>query len=223
MQGQPPVTLAEFTFEGASSLTFYDISLVDGFNIGVAISVLPSDSSSGYPPNKTNPSCVGSISEFLPSFDPYTTLNGSSSVSNFLGTNASWPLPFLNGLTKNQLSQWCPWDLQVFPPQKPGDGVYPYPDSNIQRPVFQPCWSSCAKYNDPQDCCTGQYNSPSHCMPGTYSTQAKSICPDAYTYGMYHLLKLESNTEDVKRTMIPPQRLRCPLGRVFRLRSVRRG
>jgi hypothetical protein len=80
------------------------------------------------------------------------------------------------------LANWCPWDLQVTQPTKPGDGVYPYPDDNIQRPIFDPCFSACAKTNSPSDCCTGSYDNPSVCKPGLYSASAKAVCPDAYSF-----------------------------------------
>ncbi|CAG7900718.1 unnamed protein product [Brassica rapa] len=35
--GKPPATIAEFTLNGASNLDFFDISLVDGYNIPVTI------------------------------------------------------------------------------------------------------------------------------------------------------------------------------------------
>lgn len=38
--GNPPASLAEITLKGAGGLDFYDISLVDGFNIAVAVSRL---------------------------------------------------------------------------------------------------------------------------------------------------------------------------------------
>lgn len=68
------------------------------------------------------------------------------------------------------------------PPTKPGDGVYPYPDDNIQRPTFDPCLSACARTNSPSDCCTGSYNDPNVCKPGLYSSHAKAVCPDAYSF-----------------------------------------
>jgi hypothetical protein len=72
--------------------------------------------------------------------------------------------------------------LQAFPPDKPGDGVYPYPDDDIQRPIFDPCKSACAANNKPRDCCTGKYDDPKTCEPSTYSRYAKAVCPDAYSY-----------------------------------------
>ena len=74
------------------------------------------------------------------------------------------------------------------PPSKLGDGVYPYPDDNIQRPAFDPCYSACAKYNNAADCCTGHHGSPSTCQPSDYSKAAKGVCPDAYSYGMAECL-----------------------------------
>ena len=35
--GVPPVTLAEITLNGAGGLDFYDVSLVDGFNVPVQV------------------------------------------------------------------------------------------------------------------------------------------------------------------------------------------
>jgi thaumatin family protein len=221
-QGQPPVTLAEFTLNGANQQDYYDISLVDGYSVSTAMLLF----SNGVPalealaPNRTNPSCIASLANFNPSFNPYS----NPSDLPYLGTNQTYPLPFVQGVTNDQVSQWCPWDCQVNPPQKPGAGVYPYPNGNIQRPIFQPCWSTCAKWNQPQDCCTGSYNSPSSCKPGLYSTNAKKICPDAYTYGMkcplrrvkFSLIEIVAY-DDIDSTFVVPtggayQVIFCPAG-----------
>jgi hypothetical protein len=94
------------------------------------------------------------------------------------------------------------------PPTKPGDGIYPYPDDNIQRPAFDPCLSACAKTNSASDCCTGSYDSPSKCSPSEYAKAAKSICPDAYSYAF----------DDTTSTFIIPsgggwEVTFCPTGR----------
>lgn len=130
------------------------------------------------PPNLTNPSCIGTASQLAPAgYNPY-----SSGQQTFLGTNSTYPLPFENKVTSQQAASWCPWDLQTNPPNAPGDGVYPYPDSNIQRPAFGPCASACAKYNQASYCCTGSYDSPDVCKSNYYSTAAKKVCPDAYSF-----------------------------------------
>lgn len=36
--GAPPATLAEFTFNGYAGDDFYDVSLVDGFNVPISVS-----------------------------------------------------------------------------------------------------------------------------------------------------------------------------------------
>ena len=126
------------------------------------------------PPNLTNPICIGTAS--------LLTNMGSTADSN-LGTNSTYPIPLEQTLSYGDVAGWCPWDLQLSPPTKPGDGVYPYPDDNIQRPIFDPCYSACAKYNRPQDCCTGRYDNPNVCKPSLYSKDAKRVCPDAYSYG----------------------------------------
>lgn len=177
--GDVPVSLAEFTLDAGDGHTYYDISLVDGYNVPMAIVLQPLENVTldDIPPNLTNPSCQGTDGLLAPQgYDPYPE------YPTFLRTNTSYPLSFDQQVDENEVSKWCPWDLQQSPPNKPGDGVYPYPDDNIQRPQFNPCFSACAMNNQPQDCCTGQYNSASACQPSDYSKNAKRVCPDAYSY-----------------------------------------
>lgn len=168
----------------ATGQTFYDISLVDGYNIPMAIvSLYPeSDNSTltDIPPNLTNPICIGTAA--------LLNLEGAPEDVT-LGTNNSYPIPLDQSQTYDDVQRWCPWDLQLQPPTKPGDGIYPYPDATIQRPLFNPCFSACAKYNKPSDCCTGSYNSPNICKPSQYSQEAKRVCPDAYSFGMSFLFQ----------------------------------
>jgi hypothetical protein len=201
--GNPPATLAEFTMNGGQMQTFYDISLVDGYNLPMAIVLLP-NSGSTTNGSSSNPSCVGSLEGFegSSSWNPYS--NGQV----FLGTTSADPLVFDSSVTSSSVSNWCPWDLQVSPPSTPGNGVYPYPDSSIQRPAFDPCLSACAKYNRPEYCCTGQYDGPNKCSPNYYAKAAKTICPDAYSYAY----------DDQDSTFIVPtgdsfQVIFCPGGR----------
>ncbi|KAF2194520.1 Osmotin, thaumatin-like protein [Zopfia rhizophila CBS 207.26] len=190
--GDVPVSLAEFTLDAGDGYTYYDISLVDGYNIPMAIVLQPLRNASldDIPPNLTNPSCQGTVGLLRPKgYDPYT-----SGYQIFLGTNSTYPLPFDHRVDDDQVSRWCPWDLQQYPPDKPGDGVYPYPDDNIQRPAFNPCYSACAKNNKPEDCCTGDHGSPSTCQPSDYSKSVKAVCPDAYSFAF----------DDQKSTFIIP-------------------
>ncbi|KAK6438540.1 hypothetical protein LTR95_005254 [Oleoguttula sp. CCFEE 5521] len=176
--GELPATLAEFTLSGANGQSYYDLSMVDGYNLPMAIELIAHSMSNvdDIPPNQSNPSCVASVGNYAgPSFNPYT-----SGSKTFLGTNASFQLPFLSA-SSDKISNWCPWDLQVSPPTSPGDGVYPYPDGNVQRLAFDPCFSACAKYNEPAYCCTGKYG-PSKCQANYFSKAAKAVCPDAYSF-----------------------------------------
>jgi beta-mannosidase len=186
-----PVSLAEFTLDAGDGHTYYDISLVDGYNVPMAIVLQPLENVTldDIPPNLTNPSCQGTSGLLAAQgYNPYPE------YPDFLRTNTSYPLPFEKDVDENKISRWCPWDLQQSPPDKPGDGVYPYPDDNIQRPSFNPCFSACAKNNKPEDCCTGEYNSPSKCRPGDYSKNVKEVCPDAYSFGKSLCLLLSPHT-----------------------------
>lgn len=199
------MTLAEFTLDGGDGQTYYDISLVDGYNLplGVALIAHGNASLADIPPNLTNPACMATVGELAGSnYNPYS---GGQTV---LGTNSTYPLPWDTAVSSSTVSSWCPWDLQVSPPTSPGDGVYPYPDSNIARPAFDPCYSACAKYNEAQYCCTGSYDSSSSCSPNYYSKAAKEVCPDAYSYAY----------DDQTSTFIIPsgagfQVVFCPSGR----------
>ena len=174
--GDTPVTLAEWTLDGGDGQTYYDISLVDGYNLPMAIVLLPPEGNSKFsaddiPPNLTNPSCIGSVGDLAGNTSDYNPYGSG----DFLGTNSQNPLPFLTNVSASDVAQWCPWDLQVSPPLSPGDGVYPYPDSNIARPVFDPCYSACAKYNSDNYCCTGKYDGPDKCSPNYFSKAAKKV------------------------------------------------
>jgi hypothetical protein len=178
--GDVPVTLAEFTLDAGDGQTYYDISLVDGYNIPMAIVLEPHSNSSrdDLPPNLTNPTCTGTVGLLAPrDWMPY------KDNDTFLNTNESFPLPLDTKVDDEKVANWCPWGLQVNSPKPPEDGKYSYPDHSIQRPIFNPCFSACAKWNTPQDCCLGEYRSPSVCKPSEYSRNAKEVCPDAYSYG----------------------------------------
>ncbi|KPI37415.1 Pathogenesis-related protein 5 [Cyphellophora attinorum] len=187
----------------ASQQTFYDISMVDGYNLPMGIKLLASESSnrniSDIPPNLTNPVCIGSTALLEPI--------GSTSDALF-STNATYPIPLEQSLSSSFVSSWCPFPLLAFPPEKPGDGVYPYPDDNIHRPLFSPCFSACAKWNLDRYCCAGNHDSPGTCKRSYYSTQAKKVCPDAYSFAY----------DDKKSTFIVPEGggyevVFCPRGR----------
>ena len=176
-QGAPPATLAEFSFASYSGQTFYDISLVDGYNVPMGIISLYPESGNAsltqIPPNLTNPVCIGTAALLA---------EQGSTADAYFGTNSSFPVPLDQTQSHEFVQTWCPWDLQLNTNTGPANGVYVYPDTSIQRPLFNPCYSACAKYSKPQDCCTGAYNSPNACKPSQYSSDAKKVCPDAYSF-----------------------------------------
>lgn len=134
----------------ADKQTFYDISLVDGYNLPLGIVYHPADNTTFIPPNLVNPTCIA--------------------TAGFLS------MPSQTGYTYTNIT------YQALPLYKPSDGIYPYPDDDIQRPIFDPCMSACTSNHSPMDCCTGQYEDPDVCKPSLYSTYAKIVCPDAYSY-----------------------------------------
>lgn len=168
-KGETPVSLVEFDLAGGfyGKQVFYDISLVDGYNLPVGVYFIPgnNDTLKKIPERLTNCACIGTAGFIAPVV----------ARSNNL-------IPYESKQTNGTVAEWCPWNLQKIMPTRPTDGIYTYPDSSIQRPIFDPCLSACSKTNAPADCCTGDYNSPSACKAPLYAMKAKSVCPDAYSY-----------------------------------------
>jgi len=142
--------------------------------MGIVFMAGNDSSLSDIPPNFTNAVCIGTSS--------YLDSSATSPEYTTMGSNDTYPIPLDQSISSQEVLQWCPWPLQLNPPQRPGDGVYPYPDDNIARPIFNPCYSACSKWNEDRYCCAGSYNGPAKCKPSYYSIQAKKVCPDAYSY-----------------------------------------
>lgn len=123
------------------------------------------------PPNMVNPACIATTGYLSPPNRTGTEF-----------TNETYPMPYEAKQTSEKVGHWCPWNLQILDPPKPGDGVYPYPDDSTPRPVFDPCLSSCKKTGSAKDCCDGKYNDPDKCPRSLYARHAKKVCPDAYSF-----------------------------------------
>ncbi|KAK3310972.1 thaumatin family-domain-containing protein [Chaetomium strumarium] len=192
--GQVPTTLAEFTLQGGSSnnQTFYDISLVDGYNLPLAIIYHPAANTTWIPPSLTNPACIATAGYI---FTPVASSSPSNSRLRF--THSVYPYPFEDYQTDATLSTWCPPSLLHSALPRPiglpwwerrpssTSSTSPSPNSNSNdnnRPAFQPCLSPCSAYHTAADCCTGPFNSPDTCKPSAYSQAAKRVCPDAYSF-----------------------------------------
>ncbi|QUC17904.1 uncharacterized protein UV8b_02145 [Ustilaginoidea virens] len=197
--GATPATLAEFNLAGGTTgmQTFYDISLVDGYNIPMGINYLPAKNTTYIPPNLTNCACIATTGWLY-----------SNAKTGTFYANSSYPVPLEPQETNDSIENWCPWPNLAFPPTKPGDGVYPYPDDKIRRPAFSPCNSACAATGSDQDCCIGKYHDAKICKPSSYSRAVKAVCPDAYSFAF----------DDQRSTFIVPKGggwevVMCPSGR----------
>ncbi|KAI5402821.1 variant 2, Thaumatin-like protein 1 [Lathyrus oleraceus] len=72
----PPATLAEFTLDGYGGLDFFDVSLVDGYNVPML--VVPQGGSGD---NCTSTGCVGDLLTACPSELRVTSVDGKESVA----------------------------------------------------------------------------------------------------------------------------------------------
>jgi len=59
--GVPPATVAEWTLQGSGNFDYYDVSLVDGFNIPMSIIPSASNCSVASCPNDLNPGCPSQL------------------------------------------------------------------------------------------------------------------------------------------------------------------
>nr|WIL60087.1 nodulation protein [Melilotus officinalis] len=72
----PPATLAEFTLDGSGGLDFFDVSLVDGYNVPML--VVPYGGSGD---NCTSTGCIGDLLGACPSELKVTSVDGKESVA----------------------------------------------------------------------------------------------------------------------------------------------
>lgn len=163
----------------------------------MGINYMPAENTTFIPPNLTNAACIATAG----------WLYDSNTTGTFY-SNSSFPIPLETAKTNDSLDDWCPWPNLAFPPTKPGNGIYPYPDDNIKRPAFSPCKSACAATGRDKDCCIGKYHDPHICKPSTYSRNVKAVCPDAYSFAF----------DDQQSTFIIPKGggweiIMCPTGR----------
>jgi len=121
--------------------------MVDGYDLPTDLAYISSKSNPlDTPPDLTSRACVAT----------------AGYIRSGRG-NATIPMPHNLKTTTSDLSRWCPWDLQLNPPPKPGFSIYPYTDDSIPRATFSPRLSACARTNPDHDCCKGTSTN----IPGT--------------------------------------------------------
>ncbi|TQS32660.1 hypothetical protein Golomagni_07019 [Golovinomyces magnicellulatus] len=93
--GAVPATLVEFNLASGVGMkqTFYDISLVDGYNLPIGIKHIPSANTSFVPPNLTNVACIATSGWLY-----------SGSATGIYYANASFPIPLEAQETNNNLA-----------------------------------------------------------------------------------------------------------------------
>lgn len=152
---KPPATLAEFTLNGTNGLDFYDVSLVDGYNLPML--VLPKGGTINL-----KKFIVANIYDIYFHFEwNIKIIILFKIIDNLIGTRggcgATGCLVDLNGA--------CPKELRV---------------ASGGRVVA--CRSACEALGDPRFCCSEAFATPDTCGPSMYSLFFKYICPRAYSY-----------------------------------------
>ncbi|KAJ6263646.1 Osmotin [Drechslerella dactyloides] len=165
LSGLAPTTLAEFTITGWQNQTYYDISLVDGYDLDMKIT--PSYDSPEKPRVNNTPICIAST-------DLSSPLSGRDLNENSLNQS----------FTFGTIHRWCPREMLLFASQRGRQSVFPYPDDDDPTigGGWTPCLSACAYSNNDWDCCKGRHDKSNTCGPNLYSQRAKQVCGDAYSY-----------------------------------------
>ncbi|GLT76960.1 hypothetical protein SLA2020_485910 [Shorea laevis] len=191
MGGAPPASLAEFTLASEGRQDYYDLSLVDGFNLPVSIT----------PQGGSGPTCTTTNCAANPHF---IHICSSACCTLLLSFYSSISIIFaakllhfaaklqLHSLSISSLIAAMKWQfhfiisaglIATFFAIIPTNAVCPSElaltgsDESIIG-----CKSACVVFNQPQCCCTGQYNSADTCKPTNYSMIFKNQCPQAYSY-----------------------------------------
>jgi hypothetical protein len=168
--GQPPASLAEIQFQGSGGQDFYDVSLVDGYNLPIA-----------FFPSQGTPSCgVAGVAQTI-------KVQGIKFKGiHDLGHYAIRPAIVKNRTSSYQHNQTksncgaagCNRDLNAICP-----GELAIKNSAGWTIA---CKSACLAFNTDQYCCRGAYGTSDKCNPSdwpvNYPAIFKKACPAAYSY-----------------------------------------
>eukprot|EP00128_Syssomonas_multiformis_P012599 Colp12_sorted_trinity150504_noHs@22686 len=182
--GQPPASLAEFTLGGDTQSDFYDLSLVDGYNVGIKVAPVPGHYSPVNNPDlgKYNcgaPTCTMNAKGGCP---PELMMVGSdgtvvcASICAAIFNNAQRAkFPVLQAIFNDQNKRdlvCCSCDCG--------------PDCGCENPN---CKYGCSPYNPPSPaekggkCYVESWPTPTAgAWPNRYDEVFKSQCPDAYSW-----------------------------------------
>ena len=172
--GKPPATLVEFTFEGFGGKDFYDVSLVDGYNLPMGVAPKPGTFTKGDPSDPYEcggPACTSDVN---PSCPP--ELSQKNTSNEVVGCRSPH-----QACTEN------PNDAVLNCAQM--DDLYdctPGGPNNVKGSCYSP--------NAPVECCgCPPWSPPGTCKnhnpkweapakPGVYAQLFKDACPTGYSY-----------------------------------------
>ncbi|KAL6902911.1 Hsp70-like protein [Trichoderma evansii] len=99
--GATPATLAEFNLAGGvdNMQTFYDISLVDGYNIPMGINYIPAKNTTFIPPNLTNCACIATTG---------WVFSSTGAGTGTFYSNVTYPIPLESEETNESRPAFAP-------------------------------------------------------------------------------------------------------------------
>ncbi|XP_055349015.1 uncharacterized protein LOC129595901 [Paramacrobiotus metropolitanus] len=179
--GQPPATLAEFTFlEGANQHDFYDLSNVDGYNVPMKIEPVGGSKAPGAPVDKFNcgaPKCTMDLNKCPAELkmNKAGTVVCASICAAVNNAEQRAKFPALKAIFDNPEKRALVCCECLCPPNSG--------DCNCKNPKSKYC---CSPYNKPSALENGGKcrveDWPLSSAKERYDAVFKSACPDAYSW-----------------------------------------
>ncbi|KAL7183431.1 hypothetical protein ACSBR2_025771 [Camellia fascicularis] len=149
----------------AEEKDFYDVSIVDGYNLPLIVAppdVFQTSTQIGL----DEPENVGLLGIYASA--PYMEAKSKSDPNPMVRLIIQSPWHTMLTVCLSN-SKGCPKELQVVDGDNSGVGVVG-------------CRSACEAFGLDQYCCSGDFANPTTCRPSSYSTIFKTACSRAYSY-----------------------------------------
>lgn len=181
----PPVSLAEITFAGWGGLDYYDISLVDGYNLPIRMEPTGGFEKTNHGKYDCNPAgCHADLNAKCPAELATKNSGGETWIADIKKF-----MQVAQARKSSEQLMWRAWSnsyyvlhSSIVKSTKPS-----YLTTYFSHAGWTvSCMSACMKFNTDQYCCRGAHDQPHTCKardwPVNYPAIFKSACPDAYSY-----------------------------------------
>lgn len=161
----PPASLFEITLGNGNDKDFYDVSIVDGYNLPLIASprgVYGACNATGCASDIN----IGKASNLI--MLQHTQVFDLQDTFCYMLNQVGHQMLQIFKIETKKTVAGCPKELQVV--------------GGVNEGSVVGCKSACDAFGLDQYCCSGQFANPTTCQPSFYSTIFKRACPRAYSY-----------------------------------------